>query len=121
MDVMLVWDAFRNIAGLTEEEAKPWLPLCHWAIASVFGRLRPNVDLAENQTVLCHAAAAMAYYKYVLRQTAQNNGADFSVGDVTIKEHAAESLKAAQGLYELSVGAIAHLYEDGFAFMEVPS
>ncbi len=121
MDVMLVLESFRTIAGLTEEEAKTWLPLCHWAIASVYGKLRSDTDLVKHQQLLAHAAAAMAYYKYRLRQSSQNSSADFSVGDVTIKEHTDETLKSARELYDLALESIRFLFEDDFAFVEVPS
>ena len=49
MDVMLVLEAFTLLSGLPQEEAASWLPLCHWAVASLFGKLAVGVDLAANQ------------------------------------------------------------------------
>ena len=121
MDVQLVLDVFRSLADMTEPQAKSWLPMCHWAVASVFGRLRSDADAAAHATELAHAAGTLAYYRYVLRMAAVQGSADFSVGDVTIKERTADLLAAAKQLYEEAMASVAHLMDDDFAFMEVPS
>lgn len=121
MDVKLVLDVFRMLADMTELQANAWLPMCHWAVASVFGRLRSDADPAAHGAELAHAAGTLAYYRYLLRMASVQGSADFSVGDVTIKERTADMLSAAKQLYDEAVTSVAHLMEDDFAFVEVPS
>ncbi len=119
MDVMLVWQAFITLTGMTKEEARTWLPLCHWSTACLFGRVRPGVDLAANQTALCYAAGAMAYYKYVLRTASLETTATFAAGDVKIAENATARIEAARALCEEAVQSVKHLCGDDMWLMGV--
>ncbi len=119
MDILLVLESFILVSGLTREEAERWLPLCHWAVASIYGRLRPEADVIANQTALCYAAGTMAYYKFVLREVAQSNRSQFSVGDVSLTEDHAETMEAAKALYEDALRSVEHLFGDEFAFVGV--
>ncbi len=120
MDVMLVLEHFTLLSGLAEEEAKTWLPLCHWAVASLFGKLDQDTDLVANHALLCYAAGAMAYYKYVLRNASREGTTSFSAGDVKVTENTHHSATLAKQLYEDAVQSVAHLFAaDDFQFMGV--
>ncbi len=119
MDILLVLESFMLVSGLTKEEAERWLPLCHWAAASVYGRLRSDVDVIAHRAAVCYAAGVTAYYKYVLRNAAQNGSSRFSVGDVTVSENVNDGVKAAKALYDEAMASVEHLFGDGFAFMGV--
>lgn len=119
MDVMLVLKAFTMLADLTTQEAEQWRPLCHWAVASLFGRLRTDVDLAANQTLLCYAAGTMAYYKYVLRNAVHDGTATFAAGDVKVTDNTHRTVEAAKALYEDAIASVSHLFEIDFEFMGV--
>ena len=117
---MLVFDSFCLLAGLTREEAGVWLPLCHWAAASLFGRLRVGVDLVANGELLARAAGAMAYYKYVLRTASRETASTFSAGDVKVVENTRQTVAAAKDLYEVALRSVEHLFgEDEMCFMGV--
>ncbi len=119
MDMKLVHETFVLFAEVSEEEAEKWLPLCHWAVASLYGKLRLEVDVVENRSLLCYAAGVMAYYKYVLRNAAKEGAAVFAAGDVKVTEHTEKKVAAAKELYEAAMMSISHLMEEEFAFVGV--
>jgi hypothetical protein len=120
MDVMLVLETFILLSGLTKEEAHKWLPLCHWALSSLFGRLQDKVDLVANQRLLCYTAGAMAFYKYTLRTAAKDGTTSFSAGDVKVNENPQNAVAVAKELYEDAIESAKHLfYIDDFWFAEV--
>jgi hypothetical protein len=122
MDVMLVLEAFMLLSGLTKEEAETWLPLCHWAVSSLFGRLQKSVDLVVNQRLLCYTAGAMAFYKYTLRTAAKDGTTSFSAGDIKVNENPQNAVAVAKELYEDAVESAKHLFiVDDFWFVEVVS
>lgn len=119
MDITLVLESFMLVSGLTKEEAEKWLPLCHWAVASLYGRLRSDADVVTNQKSLCYAAGVAAYYKYMLRMAAQTGSSRFSVGDVTVTENISDGVQAAKTMYDEAIASVEQLFGDGFAFMGV--
>lgn len=121
MDSTLIFQSFLMLSGLEAAGAKPWLPLCRSAGASVAGRLRPDVDQQANRDLLCHAAAALAYYQYVMSTTAREESVSFRAGDVHIKEETAGVRQAARAVYESAMESVAHLMGEKtpFAFVEV--
>lgn len=121
MDINLVYETFLLYSEVSQQEGEKWLPLCHWAVASLYGRLRLDADVVENRYLLCFVAGVMAYYKYVLRNAAKEGSAVFAAGDVKVTEHTEEKVKAAKQLYEDAMESIAHLLEDKFAFVGVPA
>ena len=119
MDENSVMENFMLLSGLSREEAEAWRGLCHWAIASVYGKLRKGIDLLAWKDAISYAIATMMYYKYTLRRVAQNGSTVFSAGDVKLTERTDDILKAAKDLCEDGMASIAGLCEDDFALVGV--
>ena len=66
MDILLIFETFRNLTGLSRDEAVKWYSLCDAAAESISGKLRPEANCEKNRVALSTAAAAEAFMNYVL-------------------------------------------------------
>ena len=90
---------------------------CRTAADSVDSWLDKTKDLAVADGPLCYAAAAVAFYRYTLK----NSGAAQSVkaGDITIKDQSEKTVAYAEGLMREALTAVEHLFKPKrFAFMK---
>ena len=65
MDILLIFETFRNLTGLSRDEAVKWYSLCDAAAESISGKLRPEANCEKNRVALSTAAAAEAFMNYV--------------------------------------------------------
>ncbi len=112
MDILLIFETFRNLTGLSRDEAVKWYSLCDAAAGSVSARLRPEENCEKNRVPLSTAAAAEAFMNYVLVCAATEGDKSFSAGDVTVKETTAERVLAAKQLKESAFEDIQNLFCD---------
>ncbi len=113
-----VLGAFSLLADIDEDTARKSEPLVKLAIAELNVRLKSDACTNKNHDRICHACAALAYYKYTIVTAA--NERDFTIGDVKISPHSAADLALAKQLRDDAIGSIADLLEpSGFAFVQV--
>ncbi len=114
----MVAEAFGALAGLDESERLPYLPMCILCAGQIKRGLISEDVLEEHSRELSYAAAANAFYRYVLLRAALDEG-DFKAGDVSVtKSSGAE--KAAKALRDEALAAVSSLTgETDFVFRQV--
>ena len=119
MNEWTVLSSLREITPLDENGAADALPLCRTALQTLLPRLKPSADPEDIR--IAHAAAGIAYYKWVLRSTAEeDNLTSFKAGDVTVSRSASSALeRAAFVRNEALLEASALLLDENFAFCSV--
>ncbi len=113
-----VLGAFSLLAELDEEAARAASTVVELSIAEICAMLAPNAVNELTHDRICHAAAALAYYKYVLLEATRSIG--FSVGDVKMNAPNAATLGMAKALRDDAFSAICDLTDScTFAFRQV--
>ncbi len=123
MDIISVFEHFKILAGLTDQDdASPYLPLCAVSLASVTAKLNSNIDLSSVQMLISAAAAADAYYHYVLAEVSREGDSSFTAGDIKVNKTSAATVESAKELRDNRFSAISHLFADrDFDFKAVES
>lgn len=112
MDILLIFETFRTLTGLPRDEAVGWYTLCDAACESLSKKVKPEALCEKNRVALCSAAAADAFLNYVLVCAATEGDTDFSAGDVSVKQSAAEKITAATQLKNSAFAEISPLLCD---------
>lgn len=112
MDIFAVFEHFKTLANITDKEAAQYLSLCAVALASLTAKVKPDVDESSYSVLFTAAAAAEAYYNYVLVFSTQDNEISFSAGDIKVNKDYSASLSSAKALRDSRMSAIAHLLID---------
>ena len=110
MDIDEIMKRFALLAGLTEEDAADWRPLCEDALVRIQSQCREDVDTAEQSGLLCAAVSALAFYQYSLRSTVAETE-DFTAGDIRITQKTGGS-SGAKELWEDAREQIVPLLRD---------
>lgn len=110
----------KQLLALEEEQATQALPLCQTALTQLRARLRANAD--ENDVRFLQAAAAMAFYKHQLRESASGDFvSSFQAGDVRVKNEN-NGLQHAAAIREEALRDAAPLLRDeAFVFQKMPA
>lgn len=111
----------RQLITLDEDEAENALPLCSVCLEDIAGRLRENAD--PDDIRIAQAAAALTFYRIVMRNAADGEGlSSFKAGDVTVTHSPAASIEIAVRLRDEALAAAADLIkDDNFLFRQVSS
>ena len=119
-----VKDYLSELVAFKEEENELILPLCRSSLNEVEARLR--ADANRDDVRVSAAAAAIAYYKLMLRRSNDESGdsiTDFKAGDVSItqeKGDISKQLEKAEKYRDSMLNDIIPLCEDNnFAFRQV--
>lgn len=110
MDTNSVMERFIKMAGLSAERAEEFRSLCEDAAAELGRRAVPG---GEGQAALCAAAAALAFYRWVLIIGAAGS---FSAGDVKITKNAGDAAMARETWREALAAAAPFLEDRDFLF-----
>ncbi|MBP9989561.1 MAG: hypothetical protein KBT46_08710 [Ruminococcus sp.] len=117
-------DYLCQLTDISENDKELCLQLSNSSFKEIEAGLRNNVD--SNDIRVTAAAAALAYYKYMLRKCGSENTesiSSFKVGDVDIKQNVPDyshQLKNAEKLYDKALVEIAPLCKDNtFAFENI--
>ena len=117
MNIEDVLARFALLAGLRSDEASVWMPVCRGAIAEINSRLKQPDPAQKEEEALCHAAAALAYYRYSM--TASCWDQSFSAGDISVTRRADE-VQRAERMWNDAQRAISSLVKDqDFVFERV--
>lgn len=120
MNVEKVFKKFSELLGKEFEASSKWLNLCEEAIDEMKIKIKDTSDTKENEDRLNMAAAALAFYKYVLcnyREISNSAIATFSSEDLTEKRIA---ISAAKTVWTSAKETINELLKDpDFVFRSV--
>lgn len=110
-----------DISAYKEEEI---LPLCRSCLKEIEAKLKPDAD--RNDYRIVSAAAGLAYYKLLLRQSSfasEANVTSFKAGDLSIEQENKDTeklLSEAKDFYEKKMLEIIPLCrDDSFAFNQI--
>ena len=119
MDVNNVLDIFRRLSGLDSEQAAYYMSFCTGAVSYVSSRLSGDADSSVTGQAE-YAAAALAYYRYMLMDASNNLSSEMKVGDISMKADAFRAADAAEKLCRDAFSAISrYLTDEDFAFRGV--
>jgi hypothetical protein len=114
-----VLTAFKTLGDSSAQDMNYGRTICEMAISGLECRLRPGAYTAENRDRICFAAAADAFYKHCVVDTA-SNAAGFKAGDVTASAPDADCVAMAAKIRDDAFDSIADLLiGGGFAFEAV--
>ena len=119
LNVVIVHQQAREIAGMTYEEAHSILPFCETAVAVIDEKIRLGADESDVRHIMAAASLALSKY-YSARFAAEGDIGSFKAGDVTISYDGSERIKTIENLKK-SAFADAHdlLTDDGFIFESI--
>ncbi len=109
-----VIEKFSALSGVSGEALNKWSFLCEDSIVAIRAKLRSWVNEEEHEYILCAAAAALSYYKYVLCMLIRNemdSDSEYAVNNSITKG-------IAQTVWMDYKGMISHLLvDDQFTFI----
>ncbi|MEG0978428.1 MAG: hypothetical protein RR911_05760 [Oscillospiraceae bacterium] len=114
-----VYNRLCEITTLDTEGAAICLPLCAEAAAEISQKLKDASD--ETNPAVIFAAAATAYYRYMLLCCLEDDGVtEFKAGDVSVTKSLQCVMEAAQRIKQEALIAVAMLFSDEtFVFRQV--
>lgn len=119
MNIQRVEKIFRRLSGLSPEETIGLRFLCEAAVEYIDCRLNNKEDGAGGDR-LEFAAAAFAYYRYVLWKLTDGEMNEIRVGEISSKRNSAAELEAAERLCREAFYDIRDLLEpEDFIFTSV--
>lgn len=122
MNIENVMDIFRKLSGLDTKNVLKFRFMCDSALDGLTAKLRSDKNLNAYSGRIEFAAAALAYYRYVLWSLAEGIGEDITVGEISVKKasSSSEQLKAAERLCREAFENIGDIYDyDGFIFERI--
>ena len=102
-----------------EQNAADFGPLCLSATKSICAMLRRGKNIKSRETELIHAAACLAFYRYILAKQSEGVSA-YKAGDITINSSLSDALSAAKALLDDALLSLSDcLLSRGFCFKTV--
>ena len=99
--------------GLSGAEAAAWTTLLQSAVLEIDRRIADRRAIERNQALLCHAAAALAFYRYRLLN--DSGEAVLKAGDLSVSRRGGiMAARAARDEAMLAAGSL--LKDEGFYF-----
>ncbi len=97
MNIERVKDHFIGLSGLSEEEAAPRRFLCEMSLDDI-GEMLPESPSQDMQEKAEYAAAALAYYRFILGLMTSGGTDSVTVGQVSV-HYSPDRLEYAERLY----------------------
>ena len=114
MDTDRVIAVFAVLSGLSEDEVREQRYLCEMSMDEITERLPEGKSCGGREE---YAAAALAYYRYVLWCITDGELNQIKVGELSSKRNGSAEIDAAEKLCRQAFSDIADLLEhDGFVF-----
>ena len=109
---------FALFTDIPDVEMPKWEILCERAAAVIAGKVKPEIDTEKYSGELCAAAAACAYYEYMVMGKSGMSD-EIKVGDISLKNSRDSSTaKDAAEIRDYFLGCCAGLLENaGYAFV----
>lgn len=97
MEIEKVMDLFSRLTGLAPDECTALRFMCE-AAASQVRSMRKDQKKQHHCEKYDYAAAALAYYRFVLWSLTNGDGSEIRVGDISMRENSKQRLDAAEKL-----------------------
>ncbi len=110
LDRQYILRIFRMLAEPGDGALQKYEPLLRGAEAEIIKRLRPDADIIGNMERLCDAAAAEAWYMYLMLGPAVGVAEEIRVGDISVRSSAG-GLAEAKLLRDEYLARVADLME----------
>jgi len=107
-----VLEKFGIIANISVPEISQWSIICEEACEEIKRHLKSGVDINENSHRLNSAAAALAFYRYILYSSAIGNTESFTAGEIRVKNNATAAVQIAYKVWIEAKQSINDLLED---------
>lgn len=121
MDRENIYEIFCRFTGLDSETASDFYFMCDTACDYVLSRIKPGADISEAGGRLDLAAAALAYYRYVLWSLTDDPADQIRVGEISVRNNSAKALDRADRLCREAFRDVYGLLEDeDFVFRRMP-
>ena len=113
MNIEDVVDIFTRFSGLSSEDVIKFRFMCLNAFEYVKSHTKSGTDMSVYGGRLTFAAAALAYYGYILWSVSDGDGSEIKTGDITVKPIAEKQLESAEKLCRNAFSAISEVFDDG--------
>ena len=112
MDIENIISVFSRLSGSDEETSVNFRFMCENAKDYIISHLKPDSDVNSCCGKLEFAAAALAYYRYILWSITESGG-DITVGDISVKS-SSSILANAQKICEQAFSDISDVFDNGY-------
>lgn len=112
MNTVEIVEEFSKLLGVTGEKGMEYYTICKGAEESVRLMLIDKNSEALYPSLLCRAAAALAYYRYTLVKTAETPSGGYQVRDIRVGACSAENTEAARKLWYQSLNDLSGIVKD---------
>ena len=120
MNIDKVFDIFCRLAELDKNNSVRLRFLCEGSVRYVLYRMKNKANAVCGSGRAEFAAAALAYYRYVLLSLTDGNGGSVKIGDISLKQSGFERADAAEKLCRDAFAEITDLIGDNeFVFKGV--
>lgn len=111
MNIENIISVFSRLSGIDQESSVTLRFICENTFNYILSHLKPDADICRCSSKLEYAAAALAYYRYILWHDTEN-GENITVGDISVKS-SADRLEKAYTIYRQAVSDISDIFDDG--------
>ncbi len=120
LQVSDVRSQFVRLSGISESDALAWSHMIVKSIRDVEGMV-DSANLTDDADArLCHAAAALSYYRYVVHSLTKESVSAFNVGDVKFAQSISDMLEVAREIKDDALSSIEDMRSDNpFAIRSV--
>lgn len=113
MSIDKVIAIFLTLAEISESESWNYQSLCENAVRSLRARLKPEINEEECGDSLNRAAAALAFIRYVQRNSSSGEYSGFKVGEISVNSAGSENaIGYAKAIWEDSLLEVSGLLKD---------
>jgi len=112
LDIQEVLERFSIIAGLSIDQAAPWITICKESIEQIESKIKEGVDKQACSRRLSSAAAALSFYRYTMYKASGGGLESFTAGDISIKNDKKTSLQIAFRVWRDARSSVADLLND---------
>ena len=117
MDIETVTSIFCRLSGLNSTQAEEFSFFCESSLAYVMTRLKSGIDETIWGGRIAFAAAAMAYYRFILWSLTDGGGNEIKVGELSVRKSVKSEAETAETLCRDAFGTISSvLADEGFVF-----
>lgn len=117
MNIETILTIFGGLAGLSEDEVIRFRFLCEMASDHLRERSRGGDEIGGSKWEF--AAAALAYYRYVLWSMTDSGAGDIRVGEVSVRQQRERLIYAERLCREALAGLADELEDEGFVFERI--
>ncbi len=120
MNIENITDIFTRLSSLKADDVIKFKFMCENAMEYVDSHIKKNIDESAYGSRLCFAAAALAYYRFLLWNISDGNGDELTLGDISVKPVSDKQLESASRLCREAFDSIGEIMlDDGFVFERI--